>query len=194
MTPTIVDLSGVNSNEYARLTKGLNGHSLKPLLAAPEKAALDAVRPGALFCFNMFLTIDSDFIVESIKDTEAGEKSDTQKKNSPKPDLTKRGALRTICDGRYKFTRYFSPLQHNLPQTLDELYKYNDVELFDLQQDPGEMHNLAMDRAKNVKLILAMNKKLNDLISAEIGDDIGQELPTKGEHASWQVTLEQTRH
>ncbi|MCG2679139.1 MAG: sulfatase-like hydrolase/transferase [Kiritimatiellae bacterium] len=193
LTPTIVDLSGVNSNGYARLTKGLNGHSLKPLLAAPEKASLDAIRPGALFCFNMFLTIDSDYIAAGMKVSDAGEKDASQKNNRPKPDLTKRGALRTVCDGRYKFTRYFSPRQHNLPQTMDELYAYNDVELFDLQKDPDEMHNLAMDRTKNGALILAMNKKLNNLISAEIGEDIGQELP-QGDHPSWYVTSEQTRH
>jgi len=76
---------------------------------------------------------------------------------------------------------------------MDELYAHNDVELFDLQKDPDEMHNLAMDRAKHGELILAMNKKLNNLIKAEIGEDIGQELP-QGDHQSWYITSEQTRH
>lgn len=33
--------------------------------------------------------------------------------------------------------------QRNLPTTLDELYRFNDVELYDLHTDPHEMTNLA---------------------------------------------------
>jgi arylsulfatase len=91
--------------------------------------------------------------------------------------MKKRGSLRTIVDGRYKFTRYFSPLDHNRPANIDELYKWNDVELFDLQADPAEMTNLGMDSTKNRELILAMNAKLNALIAAEYGADNGRELP-----------------
>jgi hypothetical protein len=47
-----------------------------------------------------------------------------------KPDLTKRGAIRSMTDGRYRFSRYFSPLQHNLSETVEEVFRYNDVELF----------------------------------------------------------------
>ncbi len=44
----------------------------------------------------------------------------------------KRGAIRSVFDGRYQFTRYFSPKQHNRPTSLEALFKLNDVELFDL--------------------------------------------------------------
>ena len=98
-------------------------------------------------------------------------------KQGYKPDMKKRGSLRTVFDGRYKFTRYFSPLDHNRPATLDELYKWNDVELFDLDTDPDEMVNLGADSAANRELILAMNAKLEALIKAEIGVDDGRELP-----------------
>ena len=37
------------------------------------------------------------------------------------PDMMKRGAVRSVFDGRYVFTRYFSPKQHNRPATLEEL-------------------------------------------------------------------------
>ena len=94
-----------------------------------------------------------------------------------KPDMKKRGSLRTVFDGRYKFTRYFSPLDHNQPKTIEELYKWNDVELFDLQSDPGEMVNLGNDRKANHDLIMTMNAKLQNLIQAEIGNDNGRELP-----------------
>jgi hypothetical protein len=31
--------------------------------------------------------------------------------------MTKRGAVRSVFDGRYGFARYFSPKQHNRPTT-----------------------------------------------------------------------------
>jgi len=95
--------------------------------------------------------------------------------------------MRTLFDGRYKFTRYFSPMQHNLPRTLNELFEYNDVELYDLKNDPNEMHNLALKVQRNKALILSMNTQLNKLISHEIGEDVGQELPDIS-GVDWAVT------
>ena len=39
-----------------------------------------------------------------------------------------------------------APAAFNTPQTLDQIFQYNDVQLFDLKQDPQELHNLALDR------------------------------------------------
>jgi arylsulfatase len=103
--------------------------------------------------------------------------------------MMKRGALRSSFDGRYVFTRYFSPKQHNKPVTLEELYRFNDVELFDTKSDPDEMTNLAQDRAKSGDLVLALNERLNRLIEREVGDDRGQMLPG-GIDAGWEVTPE----
>jgi arylsulfatase len=93
------------------------------------------------------------------------------------PDLKKRGSVRTIFDGRHKFSRYFAPVDRNKPGNLDELYKANDVELFDLQTDPAETVNLGADREKNADLIATMSGKLEALIKAEIGQDNGREMP-----------------
>src|SRR5512143_2294990 len=66
-----------------------------------------------------------------------------------RPDPTKRGAIRSVFDGRHQFTPYFSLKQHNRPVTLDALFKLNDVELFDLEKDPFERNNLALERDKH---------------------------------------------
>ena len=59
--------------------------------------------------------------------------------------MNKRSAIRTIFDGRYKFSRYFNMAHHNQPKTLEQIYAVNDVELYDLKKDPKEMHNVYDD-------------------------------------------------
>lgn len=103
--------------------------------------------------------------------------------------MMKRGAVRSVFDGRYQFTRYFSPKQHNRPTTFEDLYLMNDVELFDVRADPYEMNNLAMNSKQHRELVVAMNEKLNRLIDAEVGEDRGQMLPG-GIDAGWEVTAE----
>jgi hypothetical protein len=94
-----------------------------------------------------------------------------------RPDLNKRGAIRSLFDGRYQFTRYFSPGQHNRPTSLETLLRMNDVELFDLQSDPNELGNLAIDSKKHGDLLESMNAKLNARLDTEVGEDVGQMLP-----------------
>ena len=88
--------------------------------------------------------------------------------------LDKRGFLSFVFDGRYKFARYYAPTMFNTPQTLDEIFRDNDVQLFDLQSDPDEMNNLAIEREKNRAIILRMNGLLNDLIAKEVGANDGR--------------------
>ena len=57
--------------------------------------------------------------------------------------------------------------------TLEEILKNNDVQLFDLQDDPHEVHNLALEPEKHGATILRMNRLLNDLIAAEVGNNDG---------------------
>ncbi|MEE8216054.1 MAG: hypothetical protein V3S77_04760, partial [Acidiferrobacterales bacterium] len=103
-----------------------------------------------------------------------------------KPDFTKRGAIRSVFDGRYKYSRYFSPKQHNQPRTLEGIFELNDVELFDLEADLDEMRNLAVEPKKHGDLLLAMNDKMNRIIGTEVGMDDGSFLP--GENADWAAT------
>jgi len=106
------------------------------------------------------------------------------------PDISKRGAVRSVYDGRYAFARYVSPKQHNRPTSYQQLVQFNDVELYDLQTDLNEMNNLAAKGGGSSReLVMAMNDKLNRLIDAEVGEDRGQMLPG-GIDAGWEVTPE----
>jgi hypothetical protein len=61
----------------------------------------------------------------------------------------------------------------NTPQTLEEIFKNNDVQLFDLETDPDEVRNLAVEPEKNRAMILQMNSLLNGLIAKEVGVNDG---------------------
>jgi arylsulfatase len=137
----------------------------------------------------MLAYLDGDFLYKAVEHLRRGGKPADLKATGLVPDLMKRGAVRSVFDGRYTFTRYFSPKQHNRPTSLEELLRLNDLELFDAQADPDEMTNLATRAGRHAELMLAMNDKLNRLIDVEVGDDRGQMLPG-GIEAGWEVTPE----
>jgi arylsulfatase len=136
----------------------------------------------------MFAYLDGEFLEKGVAHLQKGGNPKDLAASGVRPDMMKRGAVRSVFDGRYTFSRYHSNKQHNRPTTLEELYRLNDVELFDAQADPHEVTNLAHgDRHRD--LVLAMNEKLNRLIDAEVGEDRGQMLPG-GIEAGWEVTPE----
>jgi len=98
------------------------------------------------------------------------------------PDFNNRGAIRSIFDGRYRFSRYFSPIHFNRPTTYEALVGNNDLEVYDLQEDPEETRNLAQNGAAKGELMMALNDKLNARIDEEVGDDNGKFLPLIAGH------------
>ena len=191
VAPTLVGLTNASPEKKAAITSKLPGKNFAALLAVPEGTACTALRDGALFCYNMFAYIDGEFMEKAVSvlhqpDGKAKLK-EAAKTGKMRPDLSKRGAIRSLFDGRYKFARYFAPKQHNRPASLEALFKVNDVELYDLERDPLELDNLAADRDKHSDLLEAMNAKLNALIEKEVGEDIGQMLPG-GVDGGWVVT------
>jgi arylsulfatase A-like enzyme len=181
LLPTMIGMTHLDPEGKLKIGEGLPGHDLTPLLSNPESAEYDAVRPASLFAYNMLLYLDPDFIVEVMKAKKEG------KKPTAKPGVENiRGAIRSIADGCYRYTRYFAPKQHNLPETLEQILEYNDIELYDLHNDPHEDNNLAKNPEQHRELIEELNAKMNALIKAEIGKDVGQMLP-HADKVSWHV-------
>jgi arylsulfatase len=177
---TLVSLAGGDPEKEA----GLHGRDISTVLKDPEAASADSIRSGTVFSYNMFAYQDREFMSNVSEFLRNGGKPTDLAKKDWRPNLGKRGAIRSVYDGRYKFSRYFSPQQHNTPASIEALFSNNDVELFDLKSDPKEMINLAMDPRANGELLVAMNDKLNYLIALEVGEDVGQMLPG-GADANW---------
>jgi arylsulfatase len=180
---TLVSLAGGDPTSI----KGLPGKDISKLLENPESAPTNALREGALYNYNMLAYIDQDFFASIGKFFAKGGTPADLPNQGFRPNLKKRGAIRSVYNGQYKLNRYYSPLEHHIPKTIEQLFANNDVELYDLINDPLEMKNLALNRNKYGDTIQMMNDKLNALIENEVGKDIGQMLPTV-EGANWKLS------
>jgi hypothetical protein len=134
----LLALTGKPAEAVARAGAGLKGRDLSTVLSAPEQASTTAARPAALFNYNMFSYLDVKW----------------------QPDWRNRGAIRSIFDGRYRFSRYFSPIEFNRPTTYEDLVAKNDLEVYDHQEDPDETRNPAPDGKAKAELMMALNENL----------------------------------
>src|SRR6516162_252549 len=176
LAPTLLAFTGKPFDVVASAGAGLPGRDLSVVLSAPEQAATNAVRPAALYNYNMFTYLDPKWFAPLIRvvvsDDPMVEK--LEKIVRLQPDFNNRGAIRSVFDGRYRFSRYFSPLHFNRPTTYEALVANNDLEVYDLQEDPEETHNLAQDGTAKGELMMALNDKLNARIDEEVGEDNGK--------------------
>jgi arylsulfatase A-like enzyme len=175
LMPSLPGLAGLPEDQRLDAVQGLPGHDFSGVLATAQTASPRAVRPGALFNYVGPLTIDANYCVAGMKEL---------LQNKPAPPLTelqsklgKRGFMSFAFDGQYKFARYYAPANFNTPTTMEQILRDNDVQLFDLRDDPLETHNLALDPEKNRDLILRMNALLNELMAHEVGSNDGSFLP-----------------
>jgi hypothetical protein len=155
-------------------------------LSEPGQATANTIRPAALFNYNMFSYLDASWFAPVIQLVESKE---PMAQKAPRlvemqPDFRNRGAIRSIFDGRYRFSRYFSPLEFNRPTTYEALTAKNELEIYDLQEDPQETRNLALDGKAKAELFMGLNEKLNARIDEEVGVDDGKFL-SLDEHGHW---------
>jgi arylsulfatase A-like enzyme len=173
---TVLALTGKPFEEVSGAADGLPGRDLSRLLSAPQQAAPDTVRPAALYNYNMFSYLDAKWFGPLIRVVVSADPlvEKLEKLVRLQPDFNNRGAIRSVFDGRYRFSRYFPPLHFNRPTTYEALVANNDLEVFDLQEDPEETHNLAQDGTARGELMMALNDKLNARIDEEVGEDNGK--------------------
>ena len=182
LTPTIIGLTGKDAAARARASEGLKGKDFSSWLSNPGQAEVHSIRPAALYNFDMLSYQDTRWAAMTVDTrtyrTKTPEEQAAVLAKYP-PNFVNRTAIRSIWDGRYRFSRYFSPVRFNTPASLEELLAMNDVEVYDLHNDSEEIDNLALDPKRNGDLILALNQEANRRIAEEVGEDNGRFLPIR---------------
>jgi arylsulfatase len=190
LVPTTLAYAGLSEAERKQRYPFLTGHDLSGVVADPgsdgPRGSSKNPGQGALYTYDMIGTIDAQWLMSNapmLLDTAAAEAGLEFHRGTKEflaildqvgtPDLEKRELFRGVFDGRYKLIRYFGLGHYHLPQSMEELLANNDVALYDMQNDPEEMNNLANRDHPDFdeELLATMNAKLNALITAEIGDD-----------------------
>jgi arylsulfatase A-like enzyme len=182
ITPTLLALSGADPAAVAKTSGDLKGRSFAGLLGTPETATPNSLRPASLFNYNMLSFQDARWARKMeiyMRDSKTPLTEKLKQLTKIEPDFHDRCAIRSAFDGRYRFSRYFSPLDFNTPTTYEALIAKNDLELYDLQEDSEEVDNLATNSKANGDLLMAMNAKLNGRIVEEVGDDNGHFIPIR---------------
>jgi len=179
LVPSLLSVAGADSTATAEYAgRELPGKDFTSLLNDPRNAGVNTLRDSVLFTYSGLASNDSDLMEFIVNAMAAGKDPKVELQTSGfRPNLKKRGTVRSVFDGRHKFSRYFSPTEHHRPRNLDDIYAHNDLELYDHETDPAENINLAVDRAAHGELVMAMSEKLEAIIQAEIGVDDGRELP-----------------
>lgn len=171
LIPTMAGLTGADADRRKEVLAGLPGQDFSSLLRDPDAAEPDAIREAVLFNYVGLQTVDALYMTRVCRDIAHGRFAPSFAE--AKPDMQGRGFISFVFDGRYKFSRYYSPDDFNTPTTLEELLASNEIELFDLKTDPDEMVNLGLDAEANKALILRMNDLLNRMIAKEVGVNDG---------------------
>ncbi len=185
--PTLLSLIGLSDDEIATKYPFLKGRNFSSCLTQPNSVGPRG-SDGVLFQWSSLTYLDKASAQSFTKIKAArGMLDTTQALLDAKMEigLDNRGHMRGVFDGRYKFARYFSPLEHHLPLSFESLVRYNDLELYDTHKDPSENINLAQSPLQHKAVIELMNQKLNTLVKQEVGVDDGSHMP--GPSFLWQL-------
>ena len=191
LIPTLLDLAGLDAAAARQRYRGLVGHSVAAPVADPAaRTRRDAL--GHLFNYNTTHYLDNDFAAGLAADGVPADRWMPLRAvlagHPPLPRRTQPALFRGIHTGRHVFARYFRPDQHHDPADWDTLTRHNQLELYDLEADPLQLHNLATKPgqepgsanaadAATRALILELNQRTRALVAAEVGPDLGDELP-----------------
>jgi arylsulfatase A-like enzyme len=190
LAPTLLDFAGLSEQEVSERYPLLKGRSLKEVILNPDqdgpRGSEETPGDGALICWDGLGSLDLEWSQTGAPASlskmdllpgNAFTNSEALLKEVGEifgaPDFSKRTFYRAVVDGQYKLVRWFSPDAYNNPSTLQELYDNNDVALYDLVNDPGELQNIGHpDHPKHdPALVEQMLKKLHELVEREIGAD-----------------------
>jgi len=185
--PTLLSLIGVSDDQVANQYPFLKGRNFSSVLTQANNMG-PRQDDGVLFQWSSLTYLDKEAAQSFTKIKAARGMLDTTKAlvdAKMSIGLDNRGHMRGVFDGRFKFARYFSPLEHHLPMSFESLVRYNDLELYDTHKDPSENINLAQSPNEYRAVIEMMNKKLNKLVKQEVGVDNGAHMP--GPDFLWQL-------
>ncbi len=189
LVPTILAFAGLSESERQQRYPFLKGCDLSGAVKDPKsdgpRGSSKNPGKGSLYTYDMIMTIDGEWLARNaplVLDVAAaeagmefhrGEEFLKRLDDMEKPNLENREFFRGVFDGRFKLIRYFGMANYNLPGSVEELLTDNDVALYDLQNDPDEVNNLANPDNPDYDetRLTNMNSKLNALIEAEIGED-----------------------
>ncbi len=184
LIPTLLALAGLDGDAVRGRYPSLVGHSVAAAVADPSaRTRRDAL--GHLFNYNTTHYLDSDFAAGLAADGVNADRWMPLRAllagHPPLPRRSHPALFRGVHTGRHVFARYYRPDQHHDPADWDTLVRHNQLELYDLATDPQELHNLAhapaaVDAATRA-LILDLNQRTRALVAAEVGPDLGDELP-----------------
>ena len=182
ITPTIIGLTGKDSQARQKASEGLKGCDFSGFLKNPAQAKVHSIRPASLFNFDMLSyqgTKWASMTIDTKKFRSSDPRVQAQILKQYPPNFSNRTSIRSIYDGHYRFSRYFGPNNFNTPKTMEALASNNDLEIYDLKNDPEEVDNLALDMKKNADLIFALNQMTNERIAQEVGVDNGAFMPIR---------------
>ncbi|WP_068827356.1 sulfatase-like hydrolase/transferase [Pseudomonas sp. BMS12] len=180
IVPTVLELAGLDAAAQAERYPQLAGVSLADSLGGADKRSTRD-RRGHLYDYGVVMYLDPEFTEAVMRDhdqvTPWAIIQESLAQLQLGPSLSNRALFRGIHDGRYKFARYFAADDHHTPLDFDSLVARNDLELYDTQADPDELHNLASEPQGRRELIERLNGRLNELVAQEVGIDDGREHP-----------------
>lgn len=187
LATTFLSWAGLEEAEIRERYPALKGRNLRYLFESPgqvppPRGSASEPGDGALISWDGLNMLDPEWAIQGALGelAQLGHGPDKTLEDCRRvgetygaPDMDKRTFFRAVSDGRYKLVRWFAPTRYETPRTVEELHATSDVALYDLVEDPGELHNLGdpSHRDYDGRVVASMLEKLVHLIDTELGDD-----------------------